>query len=148
MQCKSILGVAIVFALLAPAGAEEKAAKLDPAKLVGNWTFVSGERDGKKIDADQLKKGSVEITKDTIILNGDQGKFLMKYTLDTKKTPCGIEMEITEGPQGQGAKTSGIIALDGDQLKLCYSAMGGDTPKEFSAKESSGNHLFVLKKKK
>ena len=150
MRGKTLLCATAAIAFLAPAGADETKDKdkLDPAKLVGTYTYVSGERDGKKVDADNLKKGTVEITKDTITLKSDQGNFVIKYKLDAKKDPASLEMEITEGPQGVGVKTGGIIALKGDELKLCYAAMGGDPPKDFSAKEGSGNHYFVLKKKK
>ena len=150
MRGKTLLCAAVLIALLAPAGADEAKDKdkFDPTKLVGTYTYVSGERDGKKVDPDNLKKGTVEITKETITLKSDQGNFVIKYKLDAKKNPASLEMEITEGPQGVGVKTGGIIALKGDELKLCYAAMGGDPPKEFTAKEGSGNHYFVLKKKK
>jgi uncharacterized protein (TIGR03067 family) len=149
MRGKCVLSLTIVFAFLAAAYADEKdKAKIDPQKLVGTWTYVSGERDGKKVDADNLKKGSVVITKDTITLKSEDGNFVIKYKLDAKKNPAALEMEITEGPVGVGTKTNGIITLKDDELKLCYAAMGGETPKEFTAKEGSGNHYFVLKKKK
>jgi uncharacterized protein (TIGR03067 family) len=133
--------------LVSTAAAEDKD-KLDPAKLVGTWTYVSGEKDGKKVSADDLNKGTVEISKETITLKAPDGKFVMKYKLDLTKSPVRIDLEITEGPQGQGSKAEGIIALDKGQLKLCYPAMGGDTPKDFATKEGSGLHLFVLKPKK
>jgi uncharacterized protein (TIGR03067 family) len=72
----------------------------------------------------------------------------MKYKLDADKTPARVSIEITKGPQGEGAKTEGIIALKDGELKLCYPPMGGDTPKEFGAKEGSNLHYFVLKMKK
>jgi uncharacterized protein (TIGR03067 family) len=146
-NCLLALGAFVV--LLSGLSAEEKdQGKVDPDKLVGTWTYVSGERDGKKVPEENLKKGIVEITKETISLKSDEATFVIKYSLDTKKTPCGISMEITKGPQGEGAKAEGIISVSGDTLKLCYAPMGGDAPKEFSAKEDSKLHLFVLKKKK
>jgi uncharacterized protein (TIGR03067 family) len=152
MRGKCLLSAAVVVTLLVSAGADEKKDKekdtLDPAKLVGTYTYVSGVRDGDKVAEDNLKKGTVEITKETITLKGDQGSFVIKYKLDAKKTPATLEMEITEGPQGVGAKSGGIIALKGEELKLCYAAMGGEAPKEFAAKKDSGHHYFVLKKKK
>jgi uncharacterized protein (TIGR03067 family) len=141
------LGSAVL--LLSPLTAEvQDEGKLDPAKLVGTWNYVVGERDGKKVPEDNLKKGTVEITKETISLKGADATYVMKYSLDTKKSPCQISIEITEGPQGQGAKTVGIIALKGDELQLCYPAMGGEVPKEFKSKEGSNLNLFVLKRKK
>jgi uncharacterized protein (TIGR03067 family) len=149
MKCLFALGV-VALALSASAAADKDKddGKLDPAKLVGTWTYVSGEVDGKKKSADDLKSGTVEFTKDMITLKSPDGTFEIKYTVDTKKTPAHVAMEITKGPQGVGAKAEGIIELKGDELKICYPAMGGEAPKEFSAKEGSKLHLFVLKKKK
>ncbi|HEV3205112.1 MAG TPA: TIGR03067 domain-containing protein [Gemmataceae bacterium] len=146
MRVTALCGLIVLGVSLAPA-ADDKG-KLDPAKLLGTWTYVSGEKDGAQVPADNLKAGTVEITKDVITLKSPDGKFVIKYKLDASKSPSRIDLEITEGPQGQGSKAEGIIALDGEQLKLCYPAMGGATPKEFKTKEGSGLHLFVLKLKK
>jgi uncharacterized protein (TIGR03067 family) len=147
MRLTGLIGLLSLGLLLVPATAQNKG-KLDSAKLIGSWSYVSGEKDGKKVPADNLKDGTVEITKENITLKSPDGKFVIKYQLDTAKNPVQITLEITEGPQGQGSKSQGIIALEGDELKLCYPPMGGDTPKEFSAKENSGLHFFVLKRKK
>jgi uncharacterized protein (TIGR03067 family) len=72
----------------------------------------------------------------------------MKYALDAKKTPIGIELTMTESPFGAGATANGIIELKGDELKFCYNAMMGDAPKEFKTKEGSNLHLFGLKRAK
>lgn len=147
MRVTGLLGILTVV-LLTTRGAAEETGKLDPAKLVGTWVYVSGVKDGKQVPAEQLSKGSVEITKDTITLKSPDSEFVIKYTLDASKSPSRIAMEITKGPQGEGAKADGIIALKDDQLKICYPAMGGDAPKDFTSKEGSGLHLFVLKPKK
>jgi uncharacterized protein (TIGR03067 family) len=130
-----------------PAGAQDKA-KLDASKMVGTWTYASGEKDGQKVPAENFKDASVEITKENLTLKSPDGKFVIKYKVDATKSPAQVAMEITEGPQGQGSKAVGIIALDKDEIKICYPAMGGATPKDFSTKEGSGLHLFVLKRKK
>jgi uncharacterized protein (TIGR03067 family) len=117
-------------------------------KLIGTWTYVSGEKNGDKVNAEGLKKASVVITKDTITLKDEEADYVIKYQLDTKKKPWAIAMEITAGPSGQGSKADGIIELKGDELKLCYPAMSGKAPSEFAAKKDSGNHYFVLKRKK
>jgi uncharacterized protein (TIGR03067 family) len=151
MRVTGLLGLMALALLLAPLAAGEKGgkgAKLDPAKLLGDWSYVSGEKDGKKISGDALKKGYVEITKETLKLKSDEAEFVLKYTIDPKKTPARINLEIVKGPQGEGAKAEGIIALKGENLLICYPAMGGDAPKEFAAKEGSGLHFFTLKKKK
>jgi uncharacterized protein (TIGR03067 family) len=147
MRVTGFLGLIALGIWLGAVAAEEKG-KLDPAKLLGTWSYVSGEKNGAKIPAENLKDGIVEITKENITLKSPDGKFVIKYQLDASKSPARINIEITEGPQGQGSKAEGIISVDGDQLKLCYPAMGGAAPKDFSTKEGSGLHLFVLKRKK
>jgi uncharacterized protein (TIGR03067 family) len=147
MRVIGLLCLTVVLVLGTFATAEDKE-KLEPGKLVGTWTYVSGEKDGKKIPADDLKKGTVEITKENITLKSEDSKFVIKYELDPAKNPCQIKMEITEGPAGQGSKADGIVTLKSDELTLCYPAMGGAVPDSFTAKEGSGRHLFVLKKKK
>jgi len=149
MFAKCLLTLGLAAFVLAPLTAADKdEAKFDPAKLVGTWTYVSAVEDGKKKTADDLKMGTVEITKDTITLKGPDASYVIKYTLDTKKTPVHVSMEITKGPQGEGSKAEGILELKGDELKLCYPPMDGDTPKDFDAKEGSKLHSFVLKMKK
>jgi uncharacterized protein (TIGR03067 family) len=134
--------------LVAGQGEKGKGDKLDPAKLAGDWKFVSGVKSGEKMSEDNLKKLKCSLTKETFVLENEGGKFVMKYELDTKKTPVGIKIEITEGPVGVGSKTEGIIELKGDTMKLCYAAMGGDAPKTFEAKKDTDIHFFELKRSK
>jgi uncharacterized protein (TIGR03067 family) len=142
------LGVVLV-ALTTRGGAEQgKGEKFDAAKLVGNWSYVSGEKNGQKLDAERLKGQTVIVTKETITLKSDDATFVIKYTPDPKNTPVSLKMEITDGPFGGGAKADGIIEIRGDDLKICYAPEGGDAPKAFEAKEGSKHHLFVLKRAK
>ena len=126
---------------------EKKGDKFDAAKMVGTWTYESGEKNGEKLDKDHFKDSKVVVTKETITLEGPQGKFVIKYTLDTKKNPVGLSMTMTESPFGAGAMAQGIVELKGDELKICYAAEG-EAPKKFEAKEGSNHHLFVLKRSK
>jgi enterochelin esterase family protein len=63
--------------------------KFDAAKLVGTWTYESGVKNGEKLDKDHFKDAKVTITKESITLEGEAGKFVMSYTLDAKKKPIG-----------------------------------------------------------
>jgi len=121
----------------------------DAGKLEGAYTFTSGEEGGKAVPADQLKDDALRITDDTIVLSDDGGKslFVLKYTLDTSKKPWGIAMTMTGSPFGKGAKSRGILELEGDTLKICYAAEGGEAPSEFKTKDGSQQHLFILKRK-
>jgi uncharacterized protein (TIGR03067 family) len=125
---------------------EKKAAKFDAAKLVGEWNYVTGTKNGEAANADNLKN-KVIFTKDTVTLTGE-AKFVMSYTLDTTKTPVGIKLKMTESPFGAGAEAVGIIMFDGETLKMCYDPAGKKAPEKFEAGDGSKVHLFVLKRAK
>jgi uncharacterized protein (TIGR03067 family) len=148
---KSVILLAGCILLLAesPLGVadQKKEDKFDAAKLVGTWKYVSGEKDGQKLDKDRLKDQTLVITKEALTLRGE-ATFVMKYELDSKKKPLGIKLTMTESPFGAGAMANGVIELTGDELKICYALMGGEAPKKFEAKEGSRHHLFVLQRSK
>lgn len=146
MQKMIGLGLGALLLAVGSLGADEKEAKFDAAKMVGDWNYVSGVKHGEKVDADHLKN-KVVITKDTLTLTGDM-KFVMKYELDAKKNPVGIKLEMTESPFGAGAKAVGIISLNGDELKLCYDPEGKKAPDKFVSTDDNKAHLFILKRAK
>src|ERR1044072_1097363 len=103
-----VLGAAVGL-VAASAGQEKKAAKLDPAKVVGTYEFVSGVRDGEKVPEGNFKGTTFIVTKDGAELKTPEGSFKFSYSIDATKTPAAIEMEITDGPIGKGMKSKGII---------------------------------------
>jgi uncharacterized protein (TIGR03067 family) len=129
---------------------EEKKKDFDAAKLVGDWTYVSGIKAGTKVEKEALA-GKVTFTKDMITIPaGPDAKFLMSYKIDAKSTPAGLDMEIKDGPVKEG-KAIGIISLDGDELKICYiPIMGKDVkrPTKFESTKDDGAFVFVLKRSK
>ncbi|MFO0915491.1 MAG: TIGR03067 domain-containing protein [Pirellulales bacterium] len=129
-----------------PADSSDAAKKLTPEQLVGDWEYVLVEKGGEKREAKDFQNQAVKIEKETFTLAGE-GKFVMKYTLDNASDPTRIKLTITESPFGTGAETEGIIRLEGDQLKLCYAAMGEKAPQEFASPTGSGARLLVLKRK-
>jgi len=127
------------------ATAEDKPA-FDAKKLEGEWTYVSGKRAGDDANKESLQ-GKVTITKDMITVPaGPDMKFIMAYKVDAKTNPVSIDIEIKDGPVKEG-KAAGIIALDGDTLKLCYTAMG-KRPTKFESTKENGEFYFVLKRAK
>jgi len=139
---RKTLALGLAVALGALAAAEEK--KFDATKLEGNWEYKSGEKNGTKVEGESLKP-KIKITKDTITVGEGDMLFEFKYTLDAKKDPVAIDMEMTKSPFGGGMKAKGIIAFDGDDVKLCYNPGDGDRPAKFDGAKA---HLFVLKKAK
>lgn len=134
--------------LAAPAGRAADEDTFDASKMVGTWTFVSSEKGGEKATAEQLKPWSVVITKETFTLKSAEATFVMKYELDTKQKPATVKWTITESPFGAGATAAGIIAWDGDKLKVCYAQAGETAPKKFEAPKDTSCRLMVMQKSK
>jgi uncharacterized protein (TIGR03067 family) len=140
---RTTLALGLAVAIGAMSAAEEK--KFDAAKLEGNWEYKSGEKNGQKPSEDSLK-AKIKITKDKITVGEGDMLFEFAYKLDTTKDPVAIDMTMTKSPFNMELKAKGIIAFDGDDVKLCYNPTeGGDRPDKF---DGSKNHLFVLKKAK
>src|SRR5262249_54455282 len=99
----------------------------------------------EKIDKERLA-AKVTIKKDELhIPAGPDMKFIMGYKIDASKSPSAIDMDIKDGPVKEG-KAVGIIALDGDTLKLCYDPMGVTRPTKFESTKDNGAFSFVLKR--
>lgn len=141
-----VLGAAA--GIVSASAGQDKAAKLDAAKLPGTYEFVSGLRDGDKVPEGNFKGTTLIVTKDAMELKTPEGSFKFSYTVDASKTPATVDMEITDGPIGKGEKRKGVIALDGDMLKLAYNAVGADAPKDFDVKKGSMGHSFTMKRQK
>jgi uncharacterized protein (TIGR03067 family) len=148
MRTLGTLGLALLLAAAAPAE-DKKADKLDAKALEGTWTYVSGMKSGEKSAEDALK-GTVTVTKDTFTLQSPMAKFVIAYKLDAEKSPATIDMEIKESPFGAGAKAEGIIAVKGDEVRICYvtADSGGKRPTKFESTKDNSAFLFVLKREK
>jgi uncharacterized protein (TIGR03067 family) len=129
--------------------AEEKKADFDVKKLVGDWTYVSGTKSGEILPKDHLV-GTVTFTKDTVTVPaGPDAKFLMEFKIDAKASPATIDLNIKDGPVKEG-KAIGIIAVEGDLLKIAYVPAEGDAkrPTKFESAKDSGVLFLTLKKTK
>ncbi len=150
MKILASLGLAVFVLTVATADEVKKEAAFDPAKLIGDWTYVSGMRGGEKVPKDNLA-AKVTFAKDTVTVPaGPTEKFVMAYKIDPKATPATIDMDIKDGPVKEG-KAIGIIAFEGDELKLCYVPVMDDKtkrPTKFESTKENGAFYFVLKKAK
>jgi uncharacterized protein (TIGR03067 family) len=143
---KTAVTLCLALFAAATAGADDKPAPLDPAKLVGSWTYVAGTRAGEKVDKDRLV-GPVVITKETFTLPGSEPKLVIGYTVNAKASPATIDMSIKDGPVKEG-KAVGLVAVNGDELTICYDPTGQKRPAKFESTKDNGAFLFVLKRGK
>jgi uncharacterized protein (TIGR03067 family) len=140
------LAVGAVILAGLPAAAQKEKKKRSP-RFLGDWTVVSGEKDGQKEPAERLRGTTVHITKKTITVKDAKGNqvYLVKYRVDLSKRPHPITMTISGGPH-QGEMAQGIIQLKGGTLRLCYAEPGGKVPTDFATHKGAKQLLFTMKK--
>jgi uncharacterized protein (TIGR03067 family) len=127
---------------------DNEAATKDKAQLQGEWSMVSGERDGQAFPADFMQH-SKRVAKGDEITVTIQGQLFMKakFSLDPAKTPRAIDYSVTGGSYA-GKAQLGIYQLDGDTVKFCFSIPGKERPTAFSTKPNDGCTLSVWKRTK
>jgi uncharacterized protein (TIGR03067 family) len=137
--------LSVALLVTAPAAAQETKKESLHSKLLGQWTYTSGQRAGESVDLSRLA-GKVTFRKTDLTLPaGPSDNFLIAYSIDESKNPATIDLSIKDGPVKEG-KSLGILKLEGDTLTLCYQFGGTERPTKFESTAENGAHLFVLKK--
>ena len=77
----------------------------------------------------------------------DEVLFDSNYRLDMTKTPAHINMVGTEGDLA-GKEAQGIIVVQGDTLRICYTMPGKPRPVSFASLTNSEAYLIVWKREK
>jgi uncharacterized protein (TIGR03067 family) len=138
------------FALLAicllVASGDSEAIKKEMEQLEGEWTMVSGERDGQSLPEDLLKEAKrVAKAGETTVTIGGQLFLKARFTIDPAKKPKTIDYTLTDGPN-KGQSQRGIYELDGDTVKFCFASPGKERPTEFKTMAESARTLSVWKR--
>ncbi len=141
--------IGLIALAVTTAWAEDNAAvKKDKAQLQGEWTMVSGERDGQAFSADFMKD-SKRVAKEDEVTVTIQGQLFMKakFTIDPSKNPKTIDYAVSGGRYA-GSTQLGIYELDGDKVKYCFSSPDKERPTDFTTKPDDGRTLSVWQRKK
>jgi uncharacterized protein (TIGR03067 family) len=146
---KRLYAVATILALFAVrAGvAEPNAAASEPGMLVGLYKIVSGERDGQPIEAARLTDVTMRIATNAITTYDKEKKqvYAATYKLDRSRTPMPITLRATLTPdKSEGVEAPGLLAIDGQTVKLVYALPGGEAPEQMKA--GPKQQLFVLQR--
>ena len=138
------LVAALVLGLGAPAPKAKEAPKKE-FKIEGTWTVESVEGGGKDGPPDGIKFvfGDGRITVEEPVKGGGKGHTEeATYTLDQTKTP--VQIDIQPG-KGKKEPVLGIILVDGDSMKLCFTKEGKERPTEFKP-EGKDTMCMTLKR--
>lgn len=132
------------FLVLAAGAGAARSAVADDAEggpLPGEWLLISIEVQGQTLPAPEGKGGSMVFAQDGKLILKDPGKpdKLGKYTLDADKNPKHIDL--IESKDGKAMQ--GIYAVEGDKLKMAFSAEGskGKRPSDFKDEKVLIVHL-------
>ena len=121
--------------------AQDEKNKSDDDKIQGKWQLSKAEMNGESAPEDFVKGFTLTFTKNKFEAklpdgSGEEGEF----KLDPKTKPASASFT------SSGETRKAIYKWEGDDLHMCVSDKGGETPKEFAGKD--GNLLFVMKKAK
>ena len=135
--------------VVAGAGAAEKETDANIAsRMTGTWSSVTATINGKPLADTSVKKLHLTTTSTRYKTErNDEVLFDSTYRLNTTKAPVHINMVGTEGDL-IGKEAQGIIAVDGDTLKICYTMPGKPRPVSFASLTNSEAYLIVWKREK
>ncbi len=145
------LGLGLALALVAPTGlrADDDEGDPTPEALLGTYTIVSGEDGGQPVPREEIEGTKVRITPDIIASTDKDGKelYIAKFNIETDTKPWKLAMTVSGGPHGdRGRHATGLIALDGDTVRLIYAVEGGVVPTTFKTAAGTKQNSFVLKR--
>ena len=145
MKSHCIVLVALSLAVLAAKGDDADLQK-ELAALEGEWTMVSGERDGLPLPPDQITDVKrISMDGETSIVADGQVHVRARYTIDPSKKTKTIDHAQLEGPN-KGKTQLGIYELNGDTVKFCFGGPSQERPTDFKTTEGSGKSISVWKR--
>jgi uncharacterized protein (TIGR03067 family) len=127
---------------------DDPALKKDLAQLQGEWSMVSGVADGMEMP-EAMRQTAQRVCKgeETTVMVGGQLIMKAKFTLDPAKKPKAIDYDVLDGPT-KGMKHLGIYEFEGETVKFCFAAPGGERPMEFVSKSGDRRTTSVWKRAK
>jgi len=109
---------------------------------------VSGVADGMEMP-EAMRQTAQRVCRgeETTVMVGGQLIMKAKFALDPAKKPKAIDYDVLEGPT-KGMKHLGIYEFEGETVKFCFAAPGGERPMEFVSKPGDRRTTSVWKRVK
>lgn len=121
--------------------------KTDLAALKGEWTMVSGERDGQTLP-DEIVEGMKRVADDTETTVTMSGQRFMraKYTIDPTQKLKTIDYVLTDGPNIGKTQLGIYEIIDDNMVRFCFANPGTERPKDFTTKTGSNRTLSIWRR--
>jgi uncharacterized protein (TIGR03067 family) len=115
-------------------------------RLQGEWTPLTLITDGKPLAESFLPFGIRTITGvETKVVFGGQVMVHARMRLDESQSPIAVDyLNVGRGAKGV---THGVIALDGELVRICMAEPGAERPSDFSCEKGSGRTFSEWKRR-
>ena len=127
--------------------AQGEEVRKDLKQFTGTWQATSLERDGKAVAAQDVRKVQLIVDGEHYTLQTGRQTIEGRQKLDPSKDPKIIDAVRTKGPD-KGKTIHGIYELEGETLRICFSAPEQARPTAFKTGKGGGHRLFMLKRAK
>jgi uncharacterized protein (TIGR03067 family) len=146
MRVTLLLLVGLVWA----GDAKDDEAKKELKKFEGTWVLESGEKEGKKLPPEEVKKGKI-VWKgaEVIVESPHQSKEPIKATtihIDPVKKE--MDWKRANGPDAGKTMRATYEWIDKDHYRIVFAPGDKERPKEFSTKPGSGHIVHSWKRVK
>ncbi len=118
--------------------------KDDLKKFDGAWKIIHIEREGKTLPAERTNAMGVIVKDGKITIRDGSNEDTATLKIDSSKKPGTIDFVPLDSKSG----ALGIYQFDGDNLKLCWAAVGNERPTQFASTVEGTTRLFVLTREK
>ena len=120
-------------------------AKDELKKFDGTWKVVRAEKEGKVLPDDKAKAIQVTIKDGKITIKDGNDVDVATLKIDPSKSPATIDFIPADDDK---LRAPGIYAFEGETLKICWSSVRSERPKEFASKMETETNLFILMREK
>jgi uncharacterized protein (TIGR03067 family) len=116
--------------------------RAEVGRLQGKWAVLQHEDSGEKVPVGTVS--AIEFAGAKLILTrADQAQLVMAFSLNPLTNPKSLEI-VTEPGDGRRFFMTGIYAMEGDLLRLCWNDSGHGPPAGFATNAKIPASSFLL----
>jgi uncharacterized protein (TIGR03067 family) len=118
--------------------------RAEVGQLQGKWAVLRHENSGEKVPDGMVS--AVEFAGASLIVTrADQAQTVMTFSLNPFTNPMSLDI-VTEPGDGRKFFMTGIYAMEGDLLRLCWNDSGHGPPAGFATNARIPASSFILKR--
>lgn len=117
---------------------------MEAPPLQGRWAVLEFEDSGAKVHQ-EIGFSAVEFAGEKLILEKEgAGRLVLSFRADATTRPGSLDIEANT-PEGNRFFMTGIYAVEGDQLRVCWNDSGHGRPTTFETNDQTCGFSLVLR---